>query len=127
MKKQIERTILHIRDLERRLNEADNNLRYIKIVQALKKSLDKLYSLLLRDTALQREYQSTKLLSSFILIDCQRITLKPPYFCFHPAFSTISRLYNPQNEMFLTFQTNCSFIKNETASKEHKKMPISRQ
>ena len=29
--------------------------------------------------------------------------------------------YNPQNEMFLTFQTNCSFIKNETASKEHKK------
>ena len=93
MKKQIERTILHIRDSERRLNEADNNLRYIKIVQALKKSLDKLYSLLLRDTALQREYQSTKLLSSFILIDCQRITLKPPYFCFHPAFSTISRLH----------------------------------
>ena len=59
MKKQIERTILHIRDLEQRLNEADNNLRYIKVVQALKHSLDKLYSLLLRDTALQREYQST--------------------------------------------------------------------
>ena len=59
MKKQINRTISHIRDLERRLNEADNNLRYIKVVQALKKSLDKLYSLLLRDTALQREYQST--------------------------------------------------------------------
>ena len=32
MKKQIERTIFHIRDLERRLNEADNNLRYIKVV-----------------------------------------------------------------------------------------------
>ena len=30
-------------------------------------------------------------------------------------------VYNPQNEMFLTFQTNCSFIKNEMASKKHKK------
>ena len=59
MKKQIGRTISHIRDLERRLNDADNNLRYIKVVQALKKSLDNLYALLLRDTALQREYQST--------------------------------------------------------------------
>ena len=58
MKKQIERTILHIRDLERRLGEVDNNLRYIKVVQALKKSMDNLYILLL-DTALQREYQST--------------------------------------------------------------------
>ena len=55
MKKQIERTISHIRELERRLGEADNNLRYIK----LKKSMDNLYVLLLRDTALQREYQST--------------------------------------------------------------------
>ena len=42
MIKQIERTISHIRDLERRLNDADNNLRYIKVVQALKKSLDNL-------------------------------------------------------------------------------------
>ena len=55
MKKQIERTISHIRDLERRLNDADNNLRYIKVVQALKKSMDNLYALLLVDTALQRE------------------------------------------------------------------------
>ena len=59
MKKQIERTISHIRELERRLNDADNNLRYIKVVQALKKSLDNLYALLLIDTALQRKYQST--------------------------------------------------------------------
>ena len=59
MKKQIERTISHIRDLERRLNDADNNLRYIKVVQALKKSMDNLYALLLVDTALQRVYQST--------------------------------------------------------------------
>ncbi len=58
MKKQIERTILHIRDLERRLGEVDNNLRYIKVVQALKKSMDNLYILLL-DTAMQRKYQST--------------------------------------------------------------------
>ena len=59
MKKQIERTISHIRDLERRLNDADNNLKYIKVVQALKKSMDNLYALLLIDTALQRKYQST--------------------------------------------------------------------
>lgn len=59
MKRQIDKTIAHIRDLERRLGEVDNNLRYIKVVQALKKSLDKLYALLLRDTALQRKYQPT--------------------------------------------------------------------
>ena len=59
MKKQIERTISHIRDLERRLNDADNNFRYIKVVQALKKSMDNLYALLLIDTAMQRKYQST--------------------------------------------------------------------
>mgnify|MGYP003498733148 FL=1 len=58
MKKQIERTRLHIRDLERRLGEVDNNLRYIKVVQALKKAMDNLYILLL-DTAMQRKYQST--------------------------------------------------------------------
>ena len=58
MKKQIERTISHIRDLERRLNEVDNNLRYIKVVQALKKAMDNLYTLFL-DTAMQRKYQST--------------------------------------------------------------------
>lgn len=57
--KQIDKTIAHIRDLERRLGEVDNNLRYIKVVQALKHSLDKFYSLLLQDTALQRKYQST--------------------------------------------------------------------
>ena len=59
MDKQIDNVVTHIRDLERRLGEVDNNLRYIKVVQALKHSLDKLYSLLLRDTAMQRKYQST--------------------------------------------------------------------
>ena len=58
MKKQIEKTISHIKDLERKLDEVDNNLRYIKLVQALKKSMDNLYALLLLDTAIQRKYQS---------------------------------------------------------------------
>ena len=42
MDKQIDKLINHIRDLENRLGEVDNNLRYIKVVQALKHSLDKL-------------------------------------------------------------------------------------
>ena len=41
MDKQIDNVVAHIRDLERRLGEVDNNLRYIKVVQALKHSLDK--------------------------------------------------------------------------------------
>ena len=57
--KKIDKLIAHIRDLERRLGEVDNNLRYIKVVQALKYSMDNLYFLLLSDTALQRKYQST--------------------------------------------------------------------
>ena len=56
--KKINKTIAHIRELERRLGEVDNNLRYIKVVQALKKAMDNLYILLL-DTAMQRKYQST--------------------------------------------------------------------
>ena len=35
MDKQIDNVVVHIRDLERRLGEADNNLRYIKVVQSL--------------------------------------------------------------------------------------------
>lgn len=35
MDKQIDKLINHIRDLENRLGEVDNNLRYIKVVQAL--------------------------------------------------------------------------------------------
>ena len=55
----IDKTIAYIRELERRLSEVDNNLRYIKVVQALKKSLDNLYTQFLKDTTIQREYQST--------------------------------------------------------------------
>ena len=57
--KKIDKLVAHIQDLERRLKEVDNNLRYIKVVQALKNSLDNLYTQFLKDTTIQREYQST--------------------------------------------------------------------
>ena len=59
MDKQIDKLIDHIRDLENRLGEVDNNLRYIKVVQALKHSLDKLDDMLRNNLKLQREYQAT--------------------------------------------------------------------
>lgn len=59
MDKQIDKLIDHIRDLENRLGEVDNNLRYIKVVQALKHSLDKLDDMLRNNPELQREYQTT--------------------------------------------------------------------
>ena len=74
----IDKTIAHIRELERRLGEVDNNLRYIKVVQALKKSLDNLYALLLLDTAMQRKYQSTYMV----------------YFYNGGGFSRYDRVYN---------------------------------
>ena len=58
MDKQIDKLIDHIRDLENRLGEVDNNLRYIKVVQALKLSLDKLDDMLKDNATLQREYQA---------------------------------------------------------------------
>ena len=58
MDKQIDKLINHIRDLENRLGEVDNNLRYIKVVQALKLSLDKLDDMLKDNATLQREYQA---------------------------------------------------------------------
>ena len=58
MDKQIDKLINHIRDLENRLGEVDNNLRYIKVVQALKHSLDKLDNMLKDDATLQRKYQA---------------------------------------------------------------------
>lgn len=57
MDKQIDKLINHIRDLENRLGEVDNNLRYIKVVQALKHSLDKLDNMLRNNQELQHEYQ----------------------------------------------------------------------
>ena len=58
MNKQIDKLIKHIIKLEARLGEVDNNLRYIKVVQALKHSLDKLDNMLKDNTTLQREYQA---------------------------------------------------------------------
>ena len=58
MDKQIDKLIKHIRNLENRLGEVDNNLRYIKVVQALKHSLDKLDDMLRNNQELQREYQA---------------------------------------------------------------------
>ena len=74
----IDKTSTHIRELERRLGEVDNNLRYIKVVQALKKAMDNLYALLLLDTAMQRKYQSTYMV----------------YFYNGGGFSRYDRVYN---------------------------------
>ena len=51
----------HIKDLENRLGYVDNNLRYIKVIQALKYWLEKFADLLSNNQALQREYQATYL------------------------------------------------------------------
>ena len=59
MDKQIDKLIDHIRDLENRLGEVDNNLRYIKAVRALKHSLDNLDNMLRDKQELQCEYQAT--------------------------------------------------------------------
>ena len=58
MSKQIDKLIEHIRELEAHLGKVDNTLRYIKVVQALKHSLEKLDNMLKDNTTLQREYQA---------------------------------------------------------------------
>jgi hypothetical protein len=57
MDRQIDKLIEHIRELETCLGEVDNNLRYIKVVQGLKHSLEKLDDMLKDNATLQREYQ----------------------------------------------------------------------
>jgi len=52
----IDKTIKHIVDLQYRLCSVENNLQYIKVVQALKRSLDKFYDLVKNDQQLQRQY-----------------------------------------------------------------------
>ena len=76
--KKIDKLIAHIHDLERKLEQVDNNLRYIKVVQALKNSLDNLYTQFLKDTTIQREYQSTYII----------------YFYNGGGFSRYDRVYN---------------------------------
>lgn len=53
--RKIDSLIAHIEELEAKLSEADNNLRYIKVLQALKHQLDKLSDLLSTEEA-QRAY-----------------------------------------------------------------------
>lgn len=57
----IDKTIQHIVEIQYRLFQVENNLQYIKAIQALKKSLDKFYNLLKNDQDLQRQYASTYL------------------------------------------------------------------
>lgn len=78
MSKQIDKLIEHIKDLENRLGEVDNNLRYIKVVQALKYSLEKLDNILKDNTTLQKEYQAVYL--SYFYTGC--------------GFSFYDRVYN---------------------------------
>jgi len=61
MNKQVDKTVKHISELQNRLNHVRNNLQYIKVIQALKDSLDKFYDLLNNDQNLQREYEATYL------------------------------------------------------------------
>jgi hypothetical protein len=68
MSKQVDKTVEHIRELQHRLSCVENNLQYIKVMQALKKSLDKFYDLLKNDPQLQREYEASYL--SFFYTGC---------------------------------------------------------
>ena len=61
MDKQVDKTVKHITELQYRLCRVENNLQYIKVIQALKKSLDKFYDLLKNDQKLQREYEANYL------------------------------------------------------------------
>ncbi len=54
-----DRTIQHIVELQYRLCQVENNLQYIKVTQALKKALDKFYTMLMNDQQLMIQYQST--------------------------------------------------------------------
>lgn len=58
MDKQIDKLIDHIRELEHRLGEVDNNLKYIKVIQALKYSLDRFNDILKDNKDLQQRYHT---------------------------------------------------------------------
>lgn len=54
-----DRIVQHIVELQYRLCQVENNLQYIKVTQALKRSLEKFYDLLKNDQKLMSQYQST--------------------------------------------------------------------
>ena len=56
MDKQIDNVIQHIKDLENRLGYVDNNLRYIKVIQALKYWLDKFDNQLSEEERIKGEF-----------------------------------------------------------------------
>ena len=56
MDKQIDNVIQHIKDLENRLGYVDNNLRYIKVIQALKYWLDKFDNQLSKEERIKGEF-----------------------------------------------------------------------
>lgn len=58
MDKQIDKLIDHIRELEHRLGEVDNNLKYIKVIEALKYSLDRFDDILKDNKDLQQRYHT---------------------------------------------------------------------
>ena len=51
--------VQHIVELQYRLCQVENNLQYIKVTQALKRSLEKFYGLLMNDQKLMSQYKST--------------------------------------------------------------------
>ena len=53
------RIVQHIVELQYHLCQVENNLQYIKVTQALKRSLEKFYDLLKNDQKLMSQYQST--------------------------------------------------------------------
>lgn len=76
MNKQIDKMLQHIEDLNNRLGYVDNNLRYIKVVQALKYWLDKFDSQL--SDRLHSEYAA----------------IYESYFCSGCGFSFYERVCN---------------------------------
>ena len=78
MDKQIDKVIQHIKDLENRLGYVDNNLRYIKVIQALKYWLDKFDNQLSKEERIKGEFAA----------------IYESYFCSGGGFSFYDRVCN---------------------------------
>ena len=78
MDKQIDNVIQHIKDLENRLGYVDNNLRYIKVIQALKYWLDKFDNQLSEEERIKGEFAA----------------IYGSYFCSGGGFSFYDRVCN---------------------------------
>ena len=69
MDKQIDNVIQHIKDLENRLGYVDNNLRYIKVIQALKYWLDKFDNQLSEEERIKGDLQPFMKVTSVPVVD----------------------------------------------------------